>query len=127
MQTLIRKLTETFSPSGYEIAIREVIRTEIKLLADDFRVDSLGSLIVHKAPAGAGVSKRSPNENPARVKKIMLAAHMDEIGLMATHIDENGFVRFTGVGGIRPAALTGSRVRFMDGATGVTRSTALPI
>ncbi len=55
----------------------------------------------------------------------MLAAHMDEIGLMATHIDENGFIRFTGVGGIRPAALTGSRVRFMDGRTGVISSDRL--
>jgi len=49
----------------------------------------------------------------------MLAGHMDEIGLMATHIDENGFIRFTGLGGIRLTALTGGRVRFMDGTPGV--------
>ena len=52
----------------------------------------------------------------------MLAAHMDEIGLMATHIDENGFIRFTGIGGIRPAALTGSRVRFIERVPGVIGS-----
>jgi endoglucanase len=49
----------------------------------------------------------------------MLAAHMDEIGLMVTHVDANGFCRFTGIGGIRPQALTGSRVRFVNGVPGV--------
>lgn len=107
MKQLIQKLTETFSPSGYETAIREVIRKEVTPLADEVRVDALGNLIVRK-----GV--KSP-----KGKRIMLAAHMDEIGLMATHIDENGFIRFTGIGGIRPAALTGSRVRFVSGLPGV--------
>ena len=123
MKPLIQKLTETFSPSGYETAIREVIRAEIKPFADDLQVDALGSLIAHKAPKGAaGPSKSSQ----AKTKRIMVAAHMDEIGLMATHIDENGFIRFTGVGGIRPAALTGSRVRFMDGTPGVISSDRIP-
>jgi tetrahedral aminopeptidase len=110
MKSLIQKLTETFSPSGYETAIREVIRKEIKPLADEIRVDALGNLIVRKGSKGKSG------------KRIMLAAHMDEIGLMATHIDENGFIRFTGVGGIRPLALTGSRVRFIDGTPGVIGS-----
>jgi tetrahedral aminopeptidase len=110
MKPLIQKLTETFSPSGYETAIREVIRKEIKPLADEIRVDALGNLIVRKGARGKDG------------KRIMLAAHMDEIGLMATHIDENGFIRFTGVGGIRPLALTGSRVRFIDGTPGVIGS-----
>ena len=114
MKPLIQKLTETFSPSGCETAIREVIRKEITPLADEIRVDALGNLIAHKGSKG---------KNGLR---IMLAAHMDEIGLMATHIDANGFVRFIGVGGIRPAALTGSRVRFMDGAPGVIGSDRLP-
>ncbi len=107
MKPLIQKLTETFSPSGYENAIREVIRKEIKPFADELRVDALGNLIARK-----GVKSKNG-------KRIMLAAHMDEIGLMATHIDENGFVRFTGIGGIRPLALTGSRVRFVSGVAGV--------
>jgi endoglucanase len=107
MKPLIQKLTETFSPSGYETAIREAIRKEIKPLADEIRVDALGNLIARKG-------KKS-----AKGLKIMLAAHMDEIGLIATHIDENGFIRFTGIGGIRPLALTGSRVRFVNGVPGV--------
>ncbi|HTX89875.1 MAG TPA: M42 family metallopeptidase [Anaerolineales bacterium] len=114
MKALIQKLTETFSPSGFESVIREVIRGEVKPLADEIRVDALGNLLVRKgAKAANGL-------------RIMLAAHMDEIGLMATHIDENGFVRFTGVGGIRPAGLAGSRVRFMDGRPGVIGSDRLP-
>ena len=110
MKPLIQKLTETFGPSGYETAIREVIRAEIKPFADEMHVDALGNLIAHKGSKGKNG------------RRIMLAAHMDEIGLMATHIDESGFIRFTGVGGIRPAALTGSRVRFMDGTPGVIGS-----
>lgn len=107
MKPLIQKLTETFSPSGYESAIRDVLRAEVKPLVDEIRVDGLGNLIVRKGTKGKNG------------KRIMLAAHMDEIGLIATHIDDNGFIRFTGIGGIRPGALTGSRVRFMDGTPGV--------
>ena len=107
MKQLIQKLTETFSPSGHENTIREVIRQEIKPLADEIRVDALGNLIARKGIQGKNG------------KRIMLAGHMDEIGLIATHIDDNGFVRFTGIGGIRPLALTGSRVRFVNGVPGV--------
>jgi endoglucanase len=110
MKPLIQKLTETFSPSGYEADIREVIRKEIKPLADEISVDALGNLIARKG------------RKSARGMKIMIAAHMDEIGLMATHVDDNGFIRFTGIGGIRPLTLTGGRVRFVNGARGVIGS-----
>jgi endoglucanase len=108
MKQLIQKLTETFSPSGYEAAIRDVIRAEVTPLADEVRVDQLGSLIVRKGP-----SKGSGG------KKIMIAAHMDEIGLIATHIDEKGFVRFSNIGGVRPQHMMGGRVRFVNGTQGV--------
>ncbi len=104
MKQLIQKLTETFSPSGYETAIRDLIRAEIAPLADDIRVYALGNLIARKGQGG---------------KKIMVAAHMDEIGLVATHIDANGFVRFTGIGGVYPQMLMGARVRFANGVPGV--------
>jgi tetrahedral aminopeptidase len=107
MKQLIQKLTETFSPSGYESAIRNVIRAEVKPFADEIRVDPLGSLIVRKGKA----SKNG--------KKIMIAAHMDEIGLVATHIDSHGFVRVTNVGGVRPQHLMGGRVRFANGTPGI--------
>jgi putative aminopeptidase FrvX len=113
MKQLIQKLTETFSPSGYETAICEVIRQEIMPLADEIRLDALGNLIARKG---------SKTKNGL---KIMLAGHMDEIGLMVTHVDENGFIRFTGLGGIRLTVLTGGRVRFMDGTPGVISSDRL--
>ena len=113
MKQLIQKLTETFSPSGYETAICKVIREEIKSLSDEIHLDALGNLIARKG---------SKSKNGL---KIMLAGHMDEIGLMATHIDENGFIRFTSLGGIRLTALTGGRVRFMDGTPGVISSDRL--
>jgi tetrahedral aminopeptidase len=103
MKKLIQTLTETFSPSGYESAIREVIRAEIEGLADEIRVDALGNLIA---------LKRSPKGKDA--KRIMIAAHMDEIGLVASHIDDNGFVRFTTIGGVYPQMLMGARVRFFQ-------------
>lgn len=107
MKTLIQKLVESTAPSGYEAPIREVIRLEVEPLADEVRVDALGSLIAVKGQASAEGSK------------IMVAAHMDEIGLIATHVDENGFVRFTTLGGVRRHPLTGGRVRFLNGASGV--------
>ncbi len=107
MKQLIQKLTETFSPSGYEDAIREVILAEIKPLADEIRVDTMGNVIARKGKGG---------------KRIMVAAHMDEIGLIATHIDENGFVRFTTVGIPFARYLLGGRVRFVNGVQGVIGS-----
>ncbi len=107
MKPLIQKLTETFSPSGYESAIREVIRSEVKPFADEIRVDQLGNLIVRKGQAAKNG------------RKIMIAAHMDEIGLVASHIDPHGFVRVTNIGGVRPQNLMGGRVRFANGTPGI--------
>ena len=107
MKQLIQRLTETFSPSGYESAIREVILAEVKPFADEIRVDQLGNLIVRKGKAAKNG------------RKIMIAAHMDEIGLVASHIDPRGFVRFTNIGGVRPFHLMGGRVRFANGTPGI--------
>jgi endoglucanase len=107
MKALIQKLTETFSPSGYEHDILQAIRSEIEPLVDEIRVDALGNLIARKGKLGKNG------------KRIMLAGHMDEIGLMATHIDPNGFVRFSGIGGLYPQTLFSGRVRFVNGVTGV--------
>ncbi len=107
MKALIQKLVETIAPSGYEMPIRELILGEVKDWADEARVDALGNLVVRKGQKSSGG------------KRIMLAAHMDEIGLIATHVDENGFVRFSTIGGVRPHTLYGGRVRFLNGVAGV--------
>ena len=105
MKELIKKLTETYGPSGREENIREVIRAEIEGLADEVRVDALGNLIALKRGKGQGI-------------KVMLAAHMDEIGIIVTHVDEKGFLRFAPVGGVRPLTLLGGRAVFADGTVG---------
>ncbi len=109
MKPLLKQLTETFGPSGYEENVRKLVRAEVKPLADEIKVDALGSLIARKRP-----SKFTKD-----TKKIMIAAHMDEIGLMVSHIDENGFARFSSIGGVFGRYLLGGRVRFLNGVTGV--------
>ncbi|HKZ71139.1 MAG TPA: M20/M25/M40 family metallo-hydrolase [Anaerolineales bacterium] len=110
MKPLIRKLVEAYGPSGHEEHVREMIRAEIKGLADYVSVDPLGNLI-------AVIKKKSKSG-----KKVMLAAHMDEIGVMVTHIDSKGFVRIVPVGGVFLNTLVGGRVRFGNGAVGVVNA-----
>jgi putative aminopeptidase FrvX len=107
MKKLIQMLVETPSPSGYEAQIRAIIREEVEPLVDEVRVDNLGNLIARKGLSTPGTPK------------IMLAAHVDEIGIIVTHIDENGFLRFVPVGGVRPHSCPGGRVRFLNGIEGV--------
>ncbi len=103
---LLETLTQTFGPSGYEGEIRAAIRAEVEPLSDDLYVDRLGSLVIHRH-----------SKNP-QAKKLLLAAHMDEIGLMVTHIEEKGFLRFTNIGGLYPLHHIGGRVRFANGTVG---------
>ena len=105
MKDLIKKLTEAYGPSGYEHSIRKMIRDEVRGYADEIRTNALGSLIALKRGNGKG-------------EKVMLAAHMDEIGVMVTHIDEKGFCRFAPIGGVFPLNLMGGRVVFGNGMVG---------
>ncbi len=107
MKPLIQKLVETQGPSGYEGLIRAAVKEEVEPYADSVRVDALGNLIVLKGKGGPGGSK------------IMLAAHIDEIGVMVSQVDENGFIRFTTLGGVRPYTCISGRVKFLNGAKGV--------
>ena len=85
------------------------MRSEVEALADEVRVDSLGNLIARKRP-----TKPTPS-----AKKVMIAAHMDEIGVIVNHVDENGFVRFSPVGGVFRRYVLGGRVRFLNGTQGI--------
>lgn len=105
MIELTKKLVETWGPSGYEHRIRAVIREEATELADEMWVDGLGNLICRVGRGG---------------KKILVAAHMDEIGLMTNYQEpESGFLRFTNIGGLRTNTLNGNRALFEDGTVGV--------
>ncbi len=109
MKKLLQTLTETFGPSGYEDNVRAIVRAEVGSLADELRVDALGNLIVHKHPT-TGVRN---------AKRIMVAAHMDEIGVIVSHVDENGFVRFSPIGSVIRRYMLGGRLRFLNGTQGV--------
>ena len=104
MKVLLEELTKVFGPSGNEERIRAKIIDEIRPYADSITVDKLGNLIATKTGPG---------------EKLMLAAHMDEIGVIITNADEKGFLRFSNVGGVSPFTLIGQRVFFANGTTGV--------
>ncbi len=104
MKETLRKLCEAYGPSGNEGQVRDLIRSEIEGLADSVRVDALGNLIAVKGSGG---------------RRVMLPAHMDEIGVIISHIDDNGFLRFATVGGVWSLGLAGGRVVFADGTVGV--------
>ncbi|MEO0142336.1 MAG: M42 family metallopeptidase [candidate division WOR-3 bacterium] len=106
---LIRNLTEAYGPSGREEKVREIIELEIKDYCEGIKTDTLGNLIAYKPPS---VRK-------GLAKKIMLCAHMDEIGLIIKHIDKQGFLRFASVGGVFPERILHHRVVFANGLLGV--------
>jgi endoglucanase len=83
--------------------VREIIRDEVADFVDEIRVDAMGNLICRKGSGGP---------------KVMVAAHMDEIGLMVSHIDKEGYLRIVSIGGVRTLGLQGSRVRFENGTIG---------
>lgn len=101
---LLEKLTQSFGPSGRESEITNAVLNEVRPLADEVYTDSLGSIVAHIKGNG---------------KKIMLAAHMDEIGIAVTFIDDKGFLRFSNIGGIYVKRLLSRRVRFANGTVGV--------
>ena len=107
MKELIQKLTSTFGPSGYESRVRDLILETIKDDVDEYRIDALGNLI-------ARVGTRKENG-----KRIMVSAHMDEIGLMVTHVDEQGFAYVTNLGGVLTLNCYSNRVVFADGTEGM--------
>lgn len=105
MMDLLQKLCTLDGTSGRESAVRDYIISQLN--GAPYRVDALGNLIVE-------VKGKRPAKN-----RVMLCAHMDEVGVIATFIKADGTVKFTTVGGISPAALYGRSVRFEGGAVGV--------
>jgi len=102
-RALIKSLVEAWGPSGYEHQVRQLIRETVASLADEITVNASGSLICRIGSGGT---------------KILIDAHMDEIGFMVHHIDRDGYARFSNLGGLFPISLYGNRVRFADGAIG---------
>lgn len=97
MSNLLKKLSNAPGVSGFEESIRKIMSDELKDHVDTIEIDGLGNFIAVKKGKADG-------------KKMMLAAHMDEIGLMVKHIDDKGFVKFTKIGGINDQMLLNQEV-----------------
>jgi endoglucanase len=115
--SLLKQLTETPGVSGREERVRALVVEQLKPLVDELRVDALGNVIAIKR----GTSER----------KVMLAAHMDEIGFMVKHVDDRGFVRLQPLGGFDSRVLVAQRVlvhpRSGDPLRGVLTPATKPI
>lgn len=94
---LLEKLSNAFGPSGNEQDIAETLKKELEEYADDTRVDKLGNILFYHNGKGG-------------YPKIMLSAHMDEVGFIITFIEENGFLRFETLGGITNNIMLGQRI-----------------
>ncbi len=93
---LLKEICEVPGAPGFENRIRQLVLREITPLADSVSIDNMGNVIAVK-------KGKAP-------KKVMVAAHMDEIGFIVTHIDDKGFLRFHTLGGFDPKTLTAQRV-----------------
>ena len=100
---LIRELSLAFGPSGCEDAVRDIIIEQIKGDCDAYTVDKAGNLIAVIRGRGLDYNRENP-------RRIMLSAHMDEVGFMIRDITEEGYLKFGLVGGMDPRVLCGRHV-----------------
>ena len=105
---LIRQLSLAFGPTGCEDAVRELIISQIEGYCDGYCEDRVGNLI-------AKISGRGMDYSSAGPCRMMLCAHMDEVGFMITGITDEGYLRFGNLGGIDPAVLCGRPVTVAHG------------
>ena len=93
---LLAEICKTPGAPGFEQKVRELVIREVTPLVDEVSTDNMGNVYA---------IKRGKSD-----KKVMIGAHMDEIGFMVTHIDDDGFIRFHTLGGFDPKTLTAQRV-----------------
>ena len=109
MVKVLERLTAAYGPSGQEGEVSQVIEELAAPYCDKIKRDTLGNLICRRKGKGP---------------KVMFSAHMDSIGLVATHVEEKGFVRVGAIGGISPAKVLHIPVRFASGQVGVVSAQA---
>jgi endoglucanase len=100
--SFLKRLLDTPGPSGFETAPARLWREEVKGFADDVQADVRGNSVAVVNPKGA--------------PRLMLAGHIDEIGVQITHIDDEGFCYFAGIGGWDPQVIVGQRVTLIGPA-----------
>lgn len=129
---LLRRLCETPGVPGREGRLRDLVIGELTPLVDEIGVDALGNVIgLRRSRAQAGEADIEL-EQPSRTRrKVMLSAHLDEIGFLVKHVDDKGFLRLQPLGGFDARALFAQRVRVHTSAgaslLGVLSTTAKPI
>ena len=101
---LLRDLSNAFGPPGNEKQVRELLKTELQPYADEVRVDKLGNVLFY-------------HKGKESYPRIMLSAHMDEVGVLVTFIENEGFLRFETLGGIPSNTLPGQRILFQTEKT----------
>lgn len=102
------------APSGMEDSVRERILADLRPTGADVEVDAVGNILVFKP----GRKRRE--------QKLLVAAHMDEVGFMVTYIGEDGYLWFDAIGGIDRRVVSGRRLRFChNGTTGVVASKSI--
>ncbi|MEQ8624969.1 MAG: M42 family metallopeptidase [Vicingaceae bacterium] len=94
---LLKEICEVAGAPGYEQRIRQYVIDKVTPLVDEIKVNNMGNVYAIK-------------KGKSSDKRVMIGAHMDEIGFIVTHIDDNGFVRFHTLGGFDPKTLTAQRV-----------------
>lgn len=100
----LKTLMGIYGPSGHEEEIADALEEMVRPYVDEISRDALGNVIAVKRGGG---------------KKVMLAGHMDQIGYMVNHIDEDGFLRVSVIGGVTPQWELFHTVRFQNGVRGV--------
>lgn len=105
---IFKNLCKLPTPSGFEDSIRSYLISLVKDFTDEYIEDAIGNLICTKY-----------GKDPKTNRTIMLVAHMDEIGMMVTYIEESGYIRFTRIGGVDLMLLKGRNVKIIHGDTEV--------
>ena len=94
---LLEKLSNAFGPSGNEEDVSGILKKELERYADETRVDKLGNVLFY-------------HNGKDKYPKVMLSAHMDEVGFIITFVEDNGFLRFDTIGGITNNIIPGQRI-----------------
>ena len=103
---LLEKILTAYGPSGHEGRVAEIIRGALEGHVDELRTDVMGNLIAVRHGDGTG-------------RRIMLAAHMDHIGLAVIDADKHGYLRVCSVGGVDAGTMVSGHVAFENGVCGV--------
>jgi len=132
---LLKQLTEAFGGSGYEDEVAQIVTAELKPMCDRVWTDTLGNVIGLKraraAGKGRGKAGRAAKVAKRARRRVMLAAHMDEIGFVVSHVDDKGFLRVQPAGGFDPRTMIAQRVTVLGKGqarlTGLLNAAGKPI